>query len=81
MFAGELDGATPARLGGDAAAALSHSRQIVLPGTAHEYAFACASEIIGQFFAAASLTGLDTRCVQNRNRPEFARELPARYLR
>jgi pimeloyl-ACP methyl ester carboxylesterase len=81
MFAGELDGATPARLGRDAAASLSNSRQIVLPGTAHEYAFACTSAIIAQFFAAASTNGLDTRCVENRRRPEFPRELPERYLR
>jgi pimeloyl-ACP methyl ester carboxylesterase len=81
MLSGELDGATPARLAAQASKSLANSRQILLPGTAHDYASACAKGLIAQFISTASPTGVNTRCVERLRRPPFTRELPTHYLR
>jgi pimeloyl-ACP methyl ester carboxylesterase len=81
MLSGQLDSATPAHLGTEAAQALSNSHQILLPATAHEYTSACAGSIIVQFITTASTAGLNTGCVERLRRPAFPIELQARYLR
>jgi pimeloyl-ACP methyl ester carboxylesterase len=81
MLSGELDGATPAQLGADAAKSLSNSRQILLRNTAHEYNSDCVEGIVAQFIARGSTGGLDTDCVNELRRPPFARKLPRRYAR
>ena len=81
MLSGELDSATPAHLGAEAAKTLSNSRQIVLPATAHDYTSACVGSIVVQFITTASTAGLNTGCVERLRRPPFPIELPARHLR
>jgi pimeloyl-ACP methyl ester carboxylesterase len=81
MLSGELDGATPAQLGADAARSLSNSRQILLRNTAHRYTSDCVTGIIAQFIAKGSAQELDIACADKLRRPSFAKELPARYIR
>jgi pimeloyl-ACP methyl ester carboxylesterase len=81
MLSGELDGATPAQLGADAARSLSNSRQILLRSTAHGYASDCVKGIIAQFIAKGSAQDLDIACADQLLRPPFAKELPTRYAR
>ncbi len=76
MLSGELDGATPAHLGAAATKSLSHSRQVLLPGTAHDYASGCVRAILAQFIANGSTSGLNTSCIGHLRRPPFAREPP-----
>lgn len=79
MLSGELDGATPARLGSEASQSLSNSRQVLLPGTAHDYSSGCAKALVAEFLSTAATTGLNTSCAASLKRPPFARELPARF--
>lgn len=80
MLSGELDGATPAHLGAEAAKSLSDSRQVLLPGTAHDYASGCVRGIISQFISNGSTAELNTGCIGNLRRPPFARERPENYM-
>jgi len=79
MLSGELDGATPPRLGADAAKSLPNSRQILLKKIARGYASDCATGMIAEFIAEGTARDLSASCADGVRHPPFAKELPARY--
>lgn len=65
LLSGEFDPATPAAYGAEAAAGLSHSLHVIVPGQGHgQTRLPCIQRLMRRFIEQASVEGLDTRCVE-----------------
>jgi hypothetical protein len=72
VLSGELDPVTPPSWGEEAAATLSNSLHIVMPGTGHTAGgTGCGQRIMRQFIEKGSIEGLDTSCIDKVKRPAF----------
>lgn len=80
LISGELDPVTPPGGGARAAATLSNSLHIIVPGGAHGWGGMqgpdCVQPAIIQFVREASVAGLDTSCVRQLRRPPFVIDIP-----
>jgi len=81
ILSGEVDPATPAEFGRDAAKFLPNSRQVLLRNTPHNYRSECATNLTVEFIAKGSVQTLNTTCAERIRRPRFLTELPERYNR
>lgn len=75
MLSGELDAATPPKLGADALRTLKNGRQILIPVASHGYGQPCTHRLVTAFIAAGSARDLDASCVREIKRPVFVTAL------
>lgn len=72
IFSGEDDPVTPPSWGEAVASHLPHARHFVVPGAGHITLMrGCVPAIVGRFLDAASVDGLDGRCLARLVRPPF----------
>jgi pimeloyl-ACP methyl ester carboxylesterase len=72
LLSGIFDPVTPPKYGWDAAATLSNSEHIVVPGVGHGTSLqGCVPYILEEFFDSANPKGLNAGCVSDLSRPPF----------
>jgi pimeloyl-ACP methyl ester carboxylesterase len=76
IIAGDIDPSTPLKYAQAAASSLTGSRLLVIRDGLHDYGGSCLDNIIAEFIAKGSATGLDSRCVDAARPQGFATELP-----
>jgi pimeloyl-ACP methyl ester carboxylesterase len=72
LFSGTRDPSTPPRFGQEVASHLPRSRHIVMPGATHINPSECINQVVSDFVSAGTAEGLDTSCLQEPFRWEFA---------
>jgi len=75
MFSGEADGSTPPWIAEAAVKFWPNGRQIIAPHTGHQIDGPCTWDLMQAFFKTASVSQLDSSCVENAKRPRFATNL------
>ena len=76
MLSGAIDPATPPHFGAAAAQSLPNSRQLVAKNTGHTYRAECFRAVATEFVSRGSAQHLNTRCLDDLQRPPFVTELP-----
>jgi pimeloyl-ACP methyl ester carboxylesterase len=72
VLSGEDDPVTPPSWGEQAAASLSNSKHVIMPGTGHTAGgTGCGQRIMREFIEKGSAAALDTSCVDKVKRPAF----------
>lgn len=72
LFSGTLDPITPPAYGIEAAATLSISQHVIVPGVGHGASIhGCAPDLLTRFLESADPVDLDTSCVADLRRPPF----------
>lgn len=72
LLSGRLDPVTPPKWGAMAAKTLPNSLHVVVPNAAHGcFSTGCARSLMADFIDAATTSGLDLSCVNERQRPPF----------
>jgi pimeloyl-ACP methyl ester carboxylesterase len=72
LLSGKFDPITPPKYGWQAAATLSNSEHVVVPGVGHAASLrGCVPEIMRDFIETIEPSKIDTSCVMNLDRPPF----------